>query len=118
MMDGRWWERAACADHDPSWWTSNGRSSWRFAAELCLGCPVSELCLAEARRRQDVGVVRGAVLLTVQRGRRVETPLVCPQCQQRPRQIGGNSIRPYCDGKRCMDEIGMDGRPAERVGQS
>lgn len=85
----RWWDHAACAGHDPELWTGEEPTMWPEAVAICLECPVSDDCLAEALARQDTGVVRGAHRLTYHLKRREHQaiPLACPRCRQRPARI-------------------------------
>lgn len=112
-MDKPWWRQAACADRDPSWWTEDQRSMWWLAVRLCLGCPVRQLCLADARAGHESGVVRGGSLFSQRRGRCVETSLVCPKCGMRPRKLRGRSLWTYCGSQCVVADVELDAQPAQ-----
>lgn len=96
-----WWEQAACAGRDPTWW-SEQRPMWPAAVALCLSCPVRQSCLAEAVAYRDNGVIRGGMLLidSPKRGH-TATPLICDHCRRRPVRVSerGRATR-YC-GSAC-----------------
>lgn len=107
-IDRRWWERAACADHPPEWWTSDGRTMWQEAVRICLSCPVGMPCLDEAMRLQEDGVVRAATLLTTRHGRHVATSLVCTQCGEQPARLPSD----FC-GRACKRTAAAHGSPTK-----
>jgi hypothetical protein len=112
----RWWQRAACAGRDPTWWSAEDRPMWQSAVRLCLSCPVRESCLAEAVRQRDNGVIRGGMLLVdTSRGYAV-VPLICANCGRRPvRPTESGGVPRYC-GRTCQVTSNQRGtRPAGRV---
>jgi hypothetical protein len=78
-----WWMYAACAGHDPEWWSDDLRERSR-AATICATCPVRIRCLEEALEHADVGVVRGGALLTTTRHGFTCIPLLCQRCGVHP----------------------------------
>jgi hypothetical protein len=82
-----WWMHAACAGHDPEWWSDDlmGRSR---AVAICATCPVRVRCLEEAIEHADIGVVRGGVLLTRSRHGPTRIPLLCQRCGVNPLPFG------------------------------
>lgn len=101
-VTGGWWERAACAGRDPTWW-SEQRLMWPAAVTVCLSCPVRESCLADAVAQRDNGVIRGGMLLvdSPKRGH-TATSLVCDYCRRKPVRVStrGRATR-YC-GSACQ----------------
>lgn len=99
---GRWWQRAACAGRNPTWWSSEDRPKWPAAVRLCLTCPVRESCLAEAVRQHDSGVIRGGMLLVDTSRGYGAVPLICANCGRRPvRLTESGGIPRYC-GRTCQ----------------
>lgn len=98
----RWWQQAACAGRDPTWWSSDDRPMWPSAVRLCLSCPVRESCLQEAVQQRDNGVIRGGMLLVeTSRGYTV-VPLICANCGLRPvRLTESGGVPRYC-GRTCQ----------------
>jgi hypothetical protein len=112
----RWWQRAACAGRDPTWWSSEDRPMWPAAVRLCLSCPVRESCLAEAVQQRDNGVIRGGMLLVdTSRGYSV-VPLICANCGLRPvRPTETGGVARYC-GRTCqLAGNPRRSRPAGRI---
>ena len=99
-----WWEQAACAGHDPDWWSDNIRMRHR-AVEICLACPVRQACLTEARRTRDLGVVRGGMLFVRERNGSVTISMVCAHCHVRPVHITPTGHGTYC-GSYCATQHG------------
>jgi hypothetical protein len=98
----RWWQRAACAGRDPTWWSSDVRPMWPAAVRLCLSCPVRDSCLEEAVRQRDNGVIRGGMLL-VDTSRGYSTvPLICAHCGRRPVRLNGSGGVPRYCGRTCQ----------------
>lgn len=66
----RWHERALCAaSRRPDLWDEPGPGNqprwakWVGAVTLCQGCPVADLCAAEALDHGDRGVIRAGVII-------------------------------------------------------
>ncbi|MGH3715664.1 MAG: WhiB family transcriptional regulator [Micromonosporaceae bacterium] len=89
-----WWHLAACAGHDPEWWSADDHQNRTAAVRICASCPVRPECLADAVRRHDFGVVRGGALFGA-RGARVVS-LVCARCDARPALTATAGSQPYC----------------------
>lgn len=98
----RWWQQAACAGRNPTWWSSDDRPMWQNAVRLCLSCPVRDNCLDEAVRQRDNGVIRGGMLLVdTSRGYSM-VPLICANCGLRPvRLTESRGVPRYC-GRTCQ----------------
>jgi hypothetical protein len=98
----RWWQQAACAGQNPTWWSSDDRPMWQNAVRLCLSCPVRDSCLEDAVRQRDNGVIRGGMLLVdTSRGYTV-VPLICANCGLRPvRLTESGGVPRYC-GRTCQ----------------
>jgi Transcription factor WhiB len=97
----KWWKNAACASHDPEWW-SGDLSMRQAAVKICLTCPVRRSCTADAKRLGDTGVVRGAMLFTKSRQNRPRVvDLVCVQCGARPVIMTKTGQDTLCGGYRC-----------------
>ncbi|MEU4645406.1 WhiB family transcriptional regulator [Micromonospora sp. NPDC023814] len=105
-VDAGWWERAACAGQDPSWWTERGEHRVE-AVRACLSCPVRDECLAEAVAADDVGVIRAGYLLMVKRSRRRLVALVCEQCAVEPVRAMFGPMSRFC-GTACATRCGVD----------
>lgn len=98
----RWWDRAACAGRDPTWWSSEERPMWPAAVRLCLSCPVRDSCLEEAVRQRDNGVIRGGMLLVDTSRGYAAVPLICANCGLRPvRLTDSGGVPRYC-GRTCQ----------------
>jgi hypothetical protein len=97
----RWWDSAACAGRDPTWW-SEQRPMWPAAVRLCLSCPVRDTCLQEAVDQRDNGVIRAGMLLAeTSRGYSV-VPLICANCGRRPVRLTlSGGVARYC-GRTCQ----------------
>jgi Transcription factor WhiB len=99
---GRWWDRAACAGRDPTWWSSEERPMWPAAVRLCLSCPVRDSCLQDAVQRRDNGVIRGGMLLVDTSRGYAAVPLICANCGLRPvRLTESGGVPRYC-GRTCQ----------------
>ncbi len=79
----QWRLHAACAGHDPDWWTAagqgdpSGRANNRRAIAICDRCPVAAQCLDYGTRTGSVGMIYGGqVLLTTDKRREIK----CPVC--------------------------------------
>jgi hypothetical protein len=112
----RWWQRAACAGRNPTWWSAENRPMWPAAVRLCLSCPVQESCLAEAVRQRDNGVIRGGMLLVdTSRGYAV-VPLICAHCGRRPvRLTVSGGVPRYCCRTCQVSTYQRGPRPGGRV---
>ena len=101
-----WWTRAACAGHDPEWW-SDDRTMRPLAVEICLACPVRAACLAEALRTGDKGVVRGGMLILDSRRPRGDraVDLVCSECRISPVVMDRHHPRPTLRSLRGFERI-------------
>lgn len=98
----RWWQHAACAGRDPTWWSAEDRPMWPAAVRLCLSCPVRDRCLAEAVQQRDNGVIRGGMLLVdTSRGYAV-VPLICANCGRRPVRLSSTGGVPRYCGRTCQ----------------
>lgn len=69
-LDNHWSYYAACKGKDPSWWVIGSKESYSLTADnaralrICRrDCPVKTLCLDEAVRLGDHGVIRGGQVL-------------------------------------------------------
>jgi len=105
-----WWTRAACAGHDPEWW-SDDRMMRPLAVEICLACPVRAACLADALRTGDKGVVRGGMLILDSRRPRGDraVDLVCSECRISPVVMTATT-----QGQRCGHCAGQNGFAVRR----
>lgn len=98
----RWWQQAACAGRNPTWWSSDDRPMWQNAVRLCLSCPVRDSCLDEAVRQRDNGVIRGGMLLVDTSRGYTMVPLICANCGLRPvRLTESGGVPRYC-GRTCQ----------------
>ncbi|MEU0156628.1 WhiB family transcriptional regulator [Micromonospora fulviviridis] len=93
-----WWSRAACAGHDPEWWSDD----WTKRAEaisICLTCPVAQQCVRDATLHGDTGVIRGGMLFEQRRGQLQTIPLICGSCGGEPAVSSRNNRAGLC--QRC-----------------
>lgn len=100
ISESNWWQHAACTGHDPDWWSDN-RAARSDAVRVCVSCPVRELCLDDALRRQDVGVIRGGWWLNVSSRGHSATSLICANCGYRPVRDVEHGFARFC-GRSCQ----------------
>jgi hypothetical protein len=102
--DAGWWYLAACVGHDPEWW-SDDTPMLAKAVRICFSCPVRRPCLVEALRNDDVGVIRGGMLIERAGQRSRAISLACSECCSRPARVKKSGGDRYC-GPRCRAAAG------------